>query len=147
MTNDGDMSSMRLRNNQPKDQYKINLDTQRMEGFKCTRLLYIINNMPTPEVIPLASPGLSSKTSDANEDVELLLKEMMNKKELEENKIFGEKELDEYESLRNLRIKRMRDSVESPVFGSNRSSYQSQRSLIRGLTITSKDELEKTRSK
>ena len=37
----------------------------------------------------------------------------------------------------------MRDSIESPMFGSSKvDSYQSQRNIIRGLTITSKDELE-----
>lgn len=64
----------------------------------------------------------------------------MNKKGIEEQKFF--EEINEYESLRNLRIKRMRDSIESPVFGSKAESYQSQRNVIRGLTITSKDELD-----
>ena len=41
----------------------------------------------------------------------------------------------------------MRDSIESPVFGSKVESYQSQRNMLRGLTITSKDELEQAVSK
>ena len=41
----------------------------------------------------------------------------------------------------------MRDSIESPSFNSKFDSYQSQRNIIRGLTITSKDELEQAVSK
>lgn len=40
-------------------------------------------------------------------------------------------------------MKRIRESIDSPVFGSNHAeSFQSQRNIIRGLTITSKDELD-----
>lgn len=63
------------------------------------------------------------------------------------NKYFQEAHDNDYESLSNLRIKRMRDSIESPVFGSKIDSYQSQRNLVRGFTMTSKDELEQANPK
>jgi hypothetical protein len=84
----------------------------------------------------------SQDTSEHNEDVELFLKDLMKNKEIEENKFFNVAGGDDYETLSNLRMKRMRESIESPVFGSKADSYQSQRNIIRGLTMTSKDELE-----
>ena len=146
MTNENDMSSIRLRINQVK-QMKNSLDFQKLEGFKKQRLLYIINNEIKEERGPLIARQYSSKNSDINEDVEMLLKEMMGRHDTEENKFFGEVNMDEYDSLRNLRLKRMRDSIESPMFGSKRDTFQSQRNLIRGLTVTSKDELEQANTK
>jgi len=69
----------------------------------------------------------------------------LNSKNVEERKLFhtpSRNSESEYETLGNLRMKRMRESLESPVFGSKIDSFQSQRNLGRGLTLTSKDELE-----
>ena len=95
---------------------------------------------------PLISRQFSSKSSDINEDVEILLKEMMSRQSLEENKFFNTN-MDQHETLSNLRIKRMRESIESPVFGTRDDAYQFQRNFIRKITNNSRDELENAQSR
>jgi hypothetical protein len=65
---------------------------------------------------------------------------------LEETKIFHNEDHD-YESLGNLRKIRLRESIESPMFGSNNDSFQSQKNLVKGFGLTGKDELEGVFSK
>lgn len=130
--------------NQPSE-YQLLADIEQKTEFDEIRTLYIINNA-VPSNLGKAAKQYSSNESEPNEDVELLLKGLMNRKEIEETKMFREGD-NEYESLGNLRIKRMRDSIESPVFGSKFDSYQSQRNMVRGFTMTSKDELDNAVSK
>lgn len=114
-----------------------------MEEFKKIKTLYVISNSIVHKQKSLEKV-YSSNNSEANEDVELLLRNLMSNQEIEEHKYFDEIQEDEYESLKALRSKRMRESLESPMFGSKIDSYQSQKQmgLLRGITITSKDELE-----
>lgn len=93
----------------------------------------------------------SSDETESNEDVEITFKELMNVKSFEEHKLFhnpsSHQSESEYETLGNLRMKRMRESLESPVFGSKMDSWPSQKNVIWGLTLTSKDELENAHPK
>lgn len=162
MKNENDMTKMRLRKSQ-NQQYSSNsknwpafgnamssvTEVTKLEDYKKQRTLYVISNaMVKVEEKPLISKEFSSKNSDINEDVELLLKEMMNKKEIEENKYFSAKNLDQYESLSNLRIKRMRESLESPVFGTYEETYKKQRNYIRQFTNNSnQDELDQANTR
>lgn len=132
-------SRMRLHKASP---YLSIVNDDKQEDFQKVRVLYIINNTAGFKEKLRASKQFTSYESEPSEDVELLLKNLMNKKEIEEHKFFQETYGNDYESLSNLRIKRLRESLESPVFGSKASDYQSQRNLIRGMTVTSKDELE-----
>lgn len=99
-----------------------------------------INNTEASHMAKI-SKQFPSVDSEQCEDVELLLKDLMNRKDLEETKMFHNEEHD-YESLGNLRVKRMRESIESPVFGNGVDSFQSQKNLVNGFNLTAKDELE-----
>lgn len=141
LANEGDMQTSRMRLNKS-NPYQTIIDDDKQEDFQKVRVLYIINNTAGFKEKLRASKQFTSYESEPSEDVELLLKNLMNKKEIEEHKFFQETYGNDYESLSNLRIKRLRESLESPVFGSKTGDYQSQRNIIRGMTITSKDELE-----
>jgi hypothetical protein len=100
----------------------------------------MINNEVPSHMAKISKQFLNNE-SEQCEDVELLLKDLMNRKDLEETKMFNNNDHD-YESLGNLRKIRMRDSIESPVFGNTVNDFQSQKNLVKGLSFTGKDEIE-----
>lgn len=136
-------TNARFRQNKP-NQYQVLVNDDNTDEFKDIRTLYIISNVLGLKSKSSPSKKYDSQESEHNDDVELLLKELGDKGKIEEHKrYFQDTQDNDYESLSNLRIKRMRESIESPVFGSSKiDSYGSQRNLIRGITLTSKDELE-----
>jgi hypothetical protein len=104
-------------------------------------MIHCMINNAVPSHMAKISKQFLSNESEQCEDVELLLKDLMNRKDLEETKMFQNEDHD-YESLGNLRKIRMRDSIESPVFGSKVDDFQSQRNLLNGVNLAGKDELE-----
>ena len=145
LENQKDISQRRIRKSQI-NQYELIVNRDNKEEFEEIRTLYIINNVfpPKEKRSTKLSKPLSSIESETNEDVEKLLQDLLNKN-VEEHKFFQNNTFtsnNDYENLSSLRMKRLRESIESPVFGSKVDSYQSQKNLGRGMTLTSKDELD-----
>lgn len=77
MKNENDVSTMRLRSKNQSMTDRKNTEVSKIEDLQQVRILYVISQGGPPEEKPLINKQLSSKSSDVNEDVEILLKEMM----------------------------------------------------------------------
>lgn len=86
LANDNDLTSSRIRKNKIKQYQSLVDNNEDPEDFSQIRTLYIISNVIGVKSKSHPSKQYSSNESEANEDVELLLKDLMNKKDLEENK-------------------------------------------------------------
>mmetsp|Transcript_35291 Transcript_35291/g.34952 ORF Transcript_35291/g.34952 Transcript_35291/m.34952 type:complete len:156 (-) Transcript_35291:625-1092(-) len=122
-----------------KEAYQLLSNPEHCEEFQEIRTLFIISRLPKRQ---------SSYETENQEDMGLSIQEILNQKSFDKfnqnNESFKHesKRTSEYSSISKLRMKKIRESIESPDFGSKGSSFVTQKNLSKALSVSSRDELE-----